>query len=243
MAEPVLAVCAVTREFGPEHSRTRVLHGVDLQLAHGEFSALIGPSGSGKSSLLNIMGLLDRPSSGAVRVQGREVSQLGDRELTRLRGQVLGFVFQFHHLLPAFSALENVIMPVYAERGRLTPDDRARGRELLTQVGLAHRIDARALDLSGGEAQRVAVARALINRPALVLADEPTGNLDTQTADAIFALLRRVNRQHGITFLIVTHDPRLAARTDRIVTLVDGRVVSDQARGPTAPAGLFAPPD
>jgi lipoprotein-releasing system ATP-binding protein len=240
MAEPLLSIEQVTREFG-DRVKTRVLHGVDLRIEAGEFSALVGPSGSGKSTLLHLMGLLDRPSTGRVLVGGKETSTLDDAELTRLRGRALGFVFQFHHLLPAFSALENVMIPTWADRGY--PDDalRTRAARLLDEVGLSARKHAHSRDLSGGEAQRVAIARALGNDPPLILADEPTGNLDTQTADEVFALLRRVNREQGKTFLIITHDPRLAARSDRIIRLVDGRIVSDLRRGDDVPEGTFAP--
>ncbi|MFO0754931.1 MAG: ABC transporter ATP-binding protein [Byssovorax sp.] len=240
MAEPLLSVENVTREFG-DRVKSRVLHGVSLQLMPGELSALIGPSGSGKSTLLHIMGLLDRPTEGRVVIAGKEASRLDDVELTRLRGRALGFVFQFHHLLPAFTALENVMMPAWADRGLPDRALRARATELLTEVGLGKKLDAKSRDLSGGEAQRVAIARALGNDPPLVLADEPTGNLDTQTADEVFALLRRFNRQQNKTFLVITHDVRLAARCDRILRLVDGRIVSDLRRGDPAPEGTFAP--
>lgn len=238
MAEPVLEVRGVVREFGTK-VKTRVLHGVDLRIDRGEFAALIGPSGSGKSTMLNIMGLLDRPTAGEVIIGGTPTSHLSDDALTAFRGKTLGFVFQFHHLLPAFTALENVLIPMWGERGHADDRMRAHATELLHEVGLAARVNNRASDLSGGEAQRVAIARALGPSPTLVLADEPTGNLDTQTADGIFTLLRRFNRQRGTTFLIVTHDPRLAARCDRIVSLLDGRIVSDVRRGDQAAASMF----
>ena len=224
--EPVLEIRGVMREFGSKR-KTRVLHGIDLRIARGEFSALIGPSGSGKSTLLNIMGLLDRPSTGEVLIAGRSMSHLSDDDLTRARSLTLGFVFQFHHLLPAFTALENVMIPAWGDRGQADAALRDSAEALLREVGLGERISNRASDLSGGEAQRVAIARALCQNPPLILADEPTGNLDTQTADGVFTLLRRFNRQRGTTFLIVTHDDRLAARCDRIIRLVDGRIVSD----------------
>ncbi|HEY3359666.1 MAG TPA: ABC transporter ATP-binding protein, partial [Polyangia bacterium] len=227
MAEPVLALRGVTKDYG-ERVVTRVLHGVDLEIHRGEFAALVGPSGSGKSTLLNIMGLLDRATSGEVRVLGQPTRALDDHQLTCFRGRTLGFVFQFHHLLPAFTALENVLLPLMAYAGRPDPAMRASGRALLARVGLADRAEARASDLSGGQQQRVAIARALVHRPALVLADEPTGNLDTHTADGVFALMRQFNRDEHVAFLVVTHDPRLAARCDRIIALVDGRIVADQ---------------
>ena len=216
---------------------TEVLHGVDLVLSRGEFAALIGPSGSGKSTLLNVIGLLDPPSAGRLCIEGRETSALGDAELTRLRGRAIGFVFQYHYLLPAFTALENVMMPVLAARGRPDAEMRKSAAHLLEQVGLARWRDKKTGELSGGQQQRVAVARALAMKPPLVLADEPTGNLDTKSADGVFELLRSVNEASGTTFLIVTHDPRLAQRCDRIVELVDGRIVADRpnvapSRGP-----------
>jgi lipoprotein-releasing system ATP-binding protein len=240
MADALLEARALMREFGLEQ-RTRVLHGVDVALQRGEFSALIGPSGSGKSTLLNLLGLLDRPTSGSIVLDGTEVAGLGDDGLTRLRARTLGFVFQFHNLLAAFTALENVMLPAWADRGAPDARLRARATQLLCDVGLRHRLHHRGDELSGGEAQRVAVARALINDPPLVLADEPTGNLDTHTADDIFALLRRFHRERNTTFLVVTHDPRLAERCDRIVHLVDGRIVADARRGPEDEApGAFS---
>ncbi len=229
----VLRLEGITRDFGEGEARTRVLRGVDFTLRRGEFAALMGPSGSGKSTLLHLMGLLDRPTEGRVIVDGQDTGVLDDDALTRYRGRTLGFVFQFHHLLPGFTALENVTIPMAADRGRIEPDMRERGRALLDRVGLASRADARATTLSGGQAQRVAIARSLAMGPKVVLADEPTGNLDTRTADEVFALLREVNRLQGVTFLVVTHDRRLAERTDRIIELVDGRIVSDT---PFAPA-------
>jgi lipoprotein-releasing system ATP-binding protein len=227
MADPVLRLDAVVKDYGT-HILTRVLHGVDLTVQPGEFAALIGPSGSGKSTLLNIVGLLDRPTSGKVLVEAVDTSTLDDDDLTALRGRRLGFVFQFHHLLPEFTAQENVFLPMYSQRGRVTDEMRDRAMMLLQRVGLEPQARNKATNLSGGQQQRVAIARSLVMKPPLVLADEPTGNLDTQSADQIFALLREVNEQEGTAFLIVTHDPRLAARCDRIVELVDGRIVSDR---------------
>ena len=204
-----------------------VLHGIHLELAVGEFVALVGPSGSGKSTLLNIIGLLERPTSGRVSIQSEDATALDDAGLTRLRGRSLGFVFQFHHLIPAFTALENVMMPLVIERGRPDPEMRERAMGLLDAVGLSAAAGKKPAQLSGGMQQRVAIARALAVRPPLVLADEPTGNLDTHTGDEVFALMRRFNEQHGSAFLIVTHDPRLAARCDRKIELVDGTIVGN----------------
>jgi lipoprotein-releasing system ATP-binding protein len=214
---------------------TEVLHGIDLEVAEGEFVALIGPSGSGKSTLLNIIGLLEPMSSGEYLLQGQSVAQLSDAELTQRRGRLLGFVFQFHHLLPAFSALENVLMPQLIERGRLSAGDRAHGQALLAKVGLAAAVHKKPSELSGGMQQRVAIARSLSFGCPLVLADEPTGNLDTQTADEVFALMRRFNADDGVAFVVVTHDPRLAARCDRVIELVDGRIAGGPTPAPGAP--------
>ena len=224
----VLRLEGITRDFGEGEARTRVLRGIDFSLRRGEFAALMGPSGSRKSTLLHIMGLLDKPTGGRILLDGQDTGALDDDALTRYRGRTLGFVFQFHHLLPEFTSLENVLIPMAASRGRIEPAMRDRARALLERVGLAPRADNRATTLSGGQAQRVAIARSLAMEPKIVLADEPTGNLDTQTADEVFSLLREVNRDQRVTFLVVTHDRRLAERTDRIVELVDGRIVSDQ---------------
>ena len=210
-------------------NEAEVLHGLSLRIARGEFLALIGPSGSGKSTLLNIVGLLERMSSGQYLIRGQPVQALDDAALTLLRRSTLGFVFQFHHLLPAFTALENVSMPGLIRDGRVDGKVLARARELLAAVGLAAAMDKRPYELSGGMQQRVAIARALVLDPPLVLADEPTGNLDTASSDEVFAQLRRIHADHGTSFVVVTHDPRLAARCDRLVELVDGVIARDEA--------------
>ena len=210
-------------------NEAEVLHGLSLRIARGEFVALIGPSGSGKSTLLNIVGLLERMSSGQYLIRGQPVQALDDAALTLLRRSTLGFVFQFHHLLPAFTALENVSMPGLIRDGRVDGKVLARARELLAAVGLAAAMDKRPYELSGGMQQRVAIARALVLDPPLVLADEPTGNLDTASSDEVFAQLRRIHAEHGTSFVVVTHDPRLAARCDRLVELVDGVIARDEA--------------
>lgn len=209
-------------------NETQVLHGLDLHVRRGDFMALIGPSGSGKSTLLNIVGLLERMSSGRYLLQGEEVQALSDDELTRRRRNTLGFVFQFHHLLPAFTAVENVTLPVLMAEGRVSAQHEQHARELLAAVGLSRALDKRPSELSGGMQQRVAIARALVMNPAVVLADEPTGNLDTASSDEVFALLRHMHAERGTSFVVVTHDPRLAARCDRIVELVDGRIARDE---------------
>jgi lipoprotein-releasing system ATP-binding protein len=226
---PVLRLDGVRKSYGlGTPVEMEVLHGIDLTLRHGEFAALIGPSGSGKTTLLNLIGLLDQANGGQLVIEGQETSALSETALTRLRGRAIGFVFQYHHLLPAFTALENVMMPILVARGR--PDDEMRdiAADLLDKMGLAPWQDHKASDLSGGQQQRVAIARALAMHPVLVLADEPSGNLDTKAADGVFSLLREINETLGTTFLIVTHDPRLAQRCDRIIELVDGCIVSDK---------------
>ncbi len=211
-------------------NEVQVLHTLDLGLARGEFVALIGPSGSGKSTLLNILGLLERPSSGEHRLLGQAVQALSDDELTRLRRGALGFVFQFHHLLPAFSAIENVTLPALVRDGHVGAAQRARGLALLKAVGLADAVDRRPAQLSGGEQQRAALARATVTRPRLLLADEPTGNLDQETGADVIDLLFSLQSRHGATLLLITHDPGLAERCDRVVGMRDGRLVESPAR-------------
>ncbi|HEX5389222.1 MAG TPA: ABC transporter ATP-binding protein [Burkholderiaceae bacterium] len=208
-------------------NETEVLHGLSLRLGRGEFAALIGPSGSGKSTLLNIVGLLERFTAGSYRIDGEEMSGLDDAALTLQRRSKLGFIFQFHHLLPAFTALENVTLPALMREGRITRAQLERARAVLSAVGLGGAMDKRPSELSGGMQQRVAIARALVLEPPLVLADEPTGNLDTASSDEVFGLMRRMHTELNTSFLVVTHDPRLAARCDRVFELVDGRLVRD----------------
>lgn len=228
---PLIALQGVRKSYNLGlPSEVEVLHGVDLCIQPGEFIALVGPSGSGKSTLLNVLGLLERMSSGSYRVQGRETSDLDDDGLTLLRRQSLGFVFQFHHLLPAFTALENVTLPALMAQGVVTGQDRCRAMDLLEAVGLEKALHKKPAELSGGMQQRVAIARALVQQPPLVLADEPTGNLDTQSSQEVFALLRQIHRDLGTAFLIVTHDPRLAQQCDRVVEIVDGQIARDMAQ-------------
>ncbi len=208
---------------------TEVLHGIDLTLGRGEFCAVMGPSGSGKSTLLNIVGLLDRPTNGTVSICGEETTALDDRALTRLRGHDIGFVFQYHYLLPAFTAQENVMMPMLGDAGFPNDAMAARAAQLLDSVGLTPWRNSLAGAISGGQQQRVAVARALAMNPPLLLADEPTGNLDSKSADAVFELLRRFNREHGTAILFVTHNQALAERCDRIISVVDGLLVDPGA--------------
>jgi len=201
-----------------------VLRDIDFVLRRREFVALMGPSGSGKSTLLNIIGLLDRPTSGRLFIEGNETSTLDDAAITRLRGRSLGFVFQYHYLISAFTALENVMMPLLVENEFPSEKIRERARALLHEVGLTPWENNLANNMSGGQQQRVAIARALAMNPALILADEPTGNLDTKSADQVFDMMRVVNRREGTAFLIVTHNLDLARRCDRIIELVDGRI-------------------
>jgi lipoprotein-releasing system ATP-binding protein len=210
-------------------NEAEVLKGISFSIAKGEFVALIGPSGSGKSTLLNIIGLLEQATTGSYKIEGEETSALNDGELTLKRRSTLGFVFQFHHLLPAFSAIENVTLPALMREGKVTPAQTEMARAVLTAVGLGDAMDKKPSELSGGMQQRVAIARALVLNPPLVLADEPTGNLDRAASDDVFALLRKMHAELKISFLIVTHDPRLAARCDRIIEIVDGSVVRDEA--------------
>ncbi len=230
VSAPLIELAGIRKSYGTgTEVEVEVLHGIDLVLRAGEFAALIGPSGSGKSTLLNLIGLLEPPTAGTYAIGGQSTAALSDDELTALRGNAIGFVFQFHHLLPAFTATENVLLPRLIAAGPVTSTQRESARELLREVGLGERLDYLPRKLSGGQQQRVAIARALALGSPLVLADEPTGNLDTHAADDIFALMRQFNRERGTAFLIVTHDPRLARRCDRIVELVDGKIASDRA--------------
>ena len=227
MADEILRLENVCKAFNiGQPSETEVLHDIDLRLERGEFLALMGPSGSGKSTLLNIVGLLDRPTSGRLIIKGQDTAALGDADITRLRGHTIGFVFQYHLLISAFTAKENVMMPMLADRGFPSAEIEARASGLLAQVGLQKFADNLANNMSGGQQQRVAVARALAMNPDLVLADEPTGNLDTKSADGVFELMREVNRTSGTSFLLVTHNLDLARRCDRIIEVVDGRIRS-----------------
>jgi lipoprotein-releasing system ATP-binding protein len=221
MSEPVLQTNALKRSFVQGEVTIHVLRGIDLAIQPGEIVALLGPSGSGKSTLLQAVGLLEGGFEGSIRVAGEEASRLDDEGRTRLRRETLGFVYQFHHLLPDFDALENVMLPQIIS-GASTEDARARAEQLLGTLGLEQRLTHRPAKLSGGEQQRVAVARALANRPPLVLADEPTGNLDEKTADRVFAEFLALVRGEGSAALVATHNERLAAKMDRVMRLHEG---------------------
>jgi lipoprotein-releasing system ATP-binding protein len=214
----------LTKSFKMAGLELTVLKGINLTIAQGEILAIVGASGAGKSTLLHILGTLDRPTSGTVLFEGQDLFQLSDQKQAEFRNRRIGFVFQFHHLLPEFTALENVCLPAYIQN-RSAQDAQAEATSLLKDVGLEHRMNHKPGELSGGEQQRVAVARALIQQPNLVLADEPTGNLDTHTGDALFTLMRTLNRSRGITFVIVTHNEKLSAQADRIIHMEDGQII------------------
>jgi lipoprotein-releasing system ATP-binding protein len=222
-AEPVLVARALVKSFEDVGRRLTVLNEVDLTVERGDRVAIIGASGSGKTTLLQLLGGLDAPTRGEVLVNGASMSRMSDVERGRLRNQALGFVYQFHHLLPEFTALENVAMPLLV-RGTAVEDAARAACELLTAVGLAERVDHRPSQLSGGERQRTAVARALVTRPAAVLADEPTGNLDRPTGERVFELLLELNATLATSLVLVTHDPDLAERMDKLFELRDGRL-------------------
>jgi lipoprotein-releasing system ATP-binding protein len=229
VADPILILDKVCKAYNiGTLVETEVLHDIDLVIRKGEFVALIGPSGSGKSTLLNIMGLLDRATSGHVYIGGEDTSALSEANLTHLRGHSIGFVFQYHYLISAFTALENVMLPMLADRGFPGPVLEKRAAALLDEVGLTAVANNPAVNMSGGQQQRVAIARSLAMNPDIVLADEPTGNLDTRSAQGVFAVMREVNWQNRTTFLFVTHNMDLARRCDRIIEVVDGRIRSGE---------------
>jgi len=229
---PLLELEGVRKSY-TDGVTTEVLHGIDLSIRRGDLVALIGPSGSGKSTLLNLIGLLDRPTQGRIAIEGQTAEHLDDLALTALRGKKLGFIFQSHHLLPGLTVLENVMLPSAAVHGGFHSGMREPAEALLGAMGLGDRLEAWPRQLSGGMQQRVAVARALMNEPLLVLADEPTGNLDTETSNQVFDLLLKRNAERATAFLIVTHNPALARRCDRVVELVDGAIVYEGS-----PSGL-----
>jgi ABC-type antimicrobial peptide transport system, ATPase component len=204
----------------------RALDNVDLDIKKGEFLSIIGPSGSGKSTLLHMIGILDTPTSGNISIDGKVITDMSEKERSKVRNEVLGFIFQYHHLMPDFNALENVMMPLLIG-GMKNRDAKRQASALLEEVGLGDRMDHRPNQLSGGQAQRVAIARALANNPGIVIGDEPTGNLDTKASDMIYDLLRKLNRDRGQTFILVTHDEEMARKTDRIIRIVDGRISGD----------------
>lgn len=220
---PLLEVHDLCKSYGDGEIKTEVLKGVDMVLNGGDMAALLGPSGSGKSTLLTILGTLMRPTSGQVSILGQDLFRLGEKALSDFRNAHIGFVFQFHHLLPDFTALENVLFPAALRRGRETAAARRRAIELLERMGLSDRINYPSTKLSGGQKQRVAVARALMNEPELILADEPTGNLDVEAAKQVMTLFQAINRDSGTSFLISTHSDSIAAECTRRIRILDGR--------------------
>jgi putative ABC transport system ATP-binding protein len=218
----------LTKHYRQGKNLVRALDGVSLQIQSGEFVSVVGRSGSGKTTLLDLLGLLLRPTDGTVQVDDMDTARLRDGKRADLRGRRIGFIFQEYNLLPTLNVVENVMLPLRYAKSNVK-DGRGRAVQLLDLVGLSDRVRHRPNQLSGGEQQRVAIARALVNRPALVLGDEPTGAVDTQTSEELLALMRLLNREEGVTFVIVTHDLELAAQTDRMIRLRDGRVVSDDA--------------
>ena len=217
----VIEVEGVTKVYQLGETEVHALRGVDLRIARGEMMSIMGPSGSGKSTLMAILGCLDIPTSGRYQLAGQDVGRLGDGQLATIRGQQIGFVFQTFNLLPRATALENVELPLLYTGA---PDRRARARAALEAVGLGNRMAHRPAEMSGGQQQRVAIARALVNEPSIILADEPTGNLDSKTGEEVLEILETLRRDRGLTLVMVTHDPEVAARTGRIVHLLDGRV-------------------
>ena len=225
----IIQIKNLTKIFG-DGVEIKALDGVDLDIKRGEFMSIIGPSGSGKSTLLNQIGILDTPTSGTILLNGVDVTKMSDKERSRTRNKELGFIFQYHHLLPDFNALENVMMPLLIS-GIKSSQARKVARKVLDEVGLGDRMKHRPNQLSGGQNQRVAIARALANKPSIVIGDEPTGNLDSKASDSIYELLRKLNREHEQTFILVTHDEQMAAKTDRVIRLVDGKIVEDLRDG------------
>jgi lipoprotein-releasing system ATP-binding protein len=224
--QPILHAQDLAKSYGIDVV-TWALCGVNMDVHPGEFVAIVGASGSGKSTLLNLIGALDTPTMGRVCIDGQETSQLNDSSLAALRGDTIGFIFQFHYLLNEFSVLENALMPLYARAGGASREDVDWVKSLLCRVGLTEKMSSRPGQLSGGQQQRAAIVRALANRPKLILADEPTGNLDSRNGAMVFDMLTELNRQFGTAFVLVTHDDNLAKRADRIVAIEDGRIVAD----------------
>lgn len=224
--DSILTLENIDKVYGTK-IKTQAISDVSLDFKPGSFNAIIGQSGSGKSTLLNIIGTLDLPTKGKVFIEGQDTGALKKNALAKLRNESIGFVFQFHYLLPEFTTLENVLMPQWIQNSKVAPEIRQRAEELIEVVGLEKVKNNLATDMSGGQQQRAAIARALMNRPRIILADEPTGNLDSETSNNIFRLLKDINKEYQSTFIVITHDKKIAERTDRIIELKDGRVYTD----------------
>jgi lipoprotein-releasing system ATP-binding protein len=223
--EKIIQIRNLTKIYG-NGVEIRAIDNVNLDIETGEFLAIVGPSGSGKSTLLHQIALLDTPTSGTILLKGEDTTKMSDKQRSRVRNEELGFIFQYHHLLPDFNAFENVMIPLLI-KGMRRSEAKKIALQLLEEVGLGDRLHHRTNQLSGGQNQRIAIARALANRPSIVIGDEPTGNLDSKNSDSIYELLRKLNKEHEQTFILVTHDVRMAAKTDRIITLVDGKIAED----------------
>ncbi|MFW6285025.1 MAG: ABC transporter ATP-binding protein [Bacillota bacterium] len=228
MAESILELKNIEKVYGTR-IKTKVLHGVSLKFAPHSFNAIIGQSGSGKSTLMNIMGTLDVPTKGSVIIKGVNTRTMDKKALANLRNETIGFVFQYHYLLPEFTAKENILMPYQIRKAKVPKDVEAYAEELMDVVGISNVAHNPAFEMSGGQQQRTAIARALLNRPSVVLADEPTGSLDSTTTDKVYDLLRTINRTYGTTFIVITHDRRVAEKADRIIQLEDGNIQMDVA--------------
>lgn len=225
----IIRLTNVNKIYGSQ-IKTQVLYDIDLDIKKNSFNSIIGASGSGKSTLLNLIGTLDKPTTGQVSINGNRIDQLSRNTLAKLRNETIGFIFQFHYLLPEFTALENVLMPYYIKSNKIDSKLEKRAIELLDLVGLSKVKNNLANNMSGGQQQRTAIARALINQPHIILADEPTGNLDSESTEVIYDLLRNINKEFKTTFIIITHDRRIAEKTDRIIEIKDGRIHSDFTR-------------
>jgi len=226
MGDSILKLENIDKVYG-EKIKTKVLHNINLEFEQGTFNSIIGASGSGKSTLLNIIGTLDTPTEGKVIIDGKRTDTMKKNEIANLRNKTMGFIFQFHYLLPEFTALENILMPYRIGNNKVTKEVKKRAEELIEFVGLGDVKNNLATDMSGGQQQRTAVARALINKPKLLLADEPTGNLDSESTEKVYSLLRDISKEMNTTFIVITHDKKIAERTDRIIELKDGKINMD----------------
>ncbi|MFH5882386.1 ABC transporter ATP-binding protein [Liberiplasma polymorphum] len=222
----ILTLSNIRKTYGTV-VKTEVLHGINLDIQEHSFNAIIGQSGSGKSTLMNIIGTLDTPSEGTIKILNKEVSTMKPKELALLRNETIGFIFQHHYLLPEFTAIENILMPARIKKNILTKETLDYANELIDFVGLSHVKNNKATDMSGGQMQRVAIARALLNKPKIILADEPTGALDSDTTEQVYTLLREIHKQYQTTFIIITHDKKIAEKADRMIEIKDGHVILD----------------